>query len=101
MVVVTLLGVRNDTIWMDTGRVQGYDGTDPSAEAFNVSHRARTDVNVDATLLTRYQPDDQESYSLGVARKNRSPNFFERYAVGSSRVDLQACKLEYSIVSPK
>ena len=23
------------------------------------------------------------------------------YAVGSSRVDLQACKLEYSIVSPK
>ena len=25
----------------------------------------------------------------------------ERYEVGSSRVDLQACKLEYSIVSPK
>ena len=24
-----------------------------------------------------------------------------RHAVGSSRVDLQACKLEYSIVSPK
>ena len=24
-----------------------------------------------------------------------------RYGVGSSRVDLQACKLEYSIVSPK
>ena len=24
-----------------------------------------------------------------------------QYAVGSSRVDLQACKLEYSIVSPK
>ena len=23
------------------------------------------------------------------------------FAVGSSRVDLQACKLEYSIVSPK
>ena len=23
------------------------------------------------------------------------------YVVGSSRVDLQACKLEYSIVSPK
>ena len=25
----------------------------------------------------------------------------ERVEVGSSRVDLQACKLEYSIVSPK
>ena len=25
----------------------------------------------------------------------------QRQAVGSSRVDLQACKLEYSIVSPK
>ena len=28
----------------------------------------------------------------------QSPSTFE---VGSSRVDLQACKLEYSIVSPK
>ena len=25
----------------------------------------------------------------------------EEWGVGSSRVDLQACKLEYSIVSPK
>ena len=29
------------------------------------------------------------------------PGFFWRQKVGSSRVDLQACKLEYSIVSPK
>ena len=82
----TLVGVRNDTIWMDTGPVQGYDGINPTAEAFNASHRARTDVNVDATLLTRYQPDDQESYSLGVARKNRSPNFYERYAWGTNTI---------------
>ena len=27
--------------------------------------------------------------------------FVAAFAVGSSRVDLQACKLEYSIVSPK
>ena len=32
------------------------------------------------------------------ARRFRRANFFK---VGSSRVDLQACKLEYSIVSPK
>jgi iron complex outermembrane receptor protein len=82
----TLVGVRNDTIWMDTGPVQGYDGINPTAEAFNASHRARTDVNIDATLLTGYQPDDQESYSLGVARKNRSPNFYERYAWGTNTI---------------
>ena len=29
------------------------------------------------------------------------PRLHEDDAVGSSRVDLQACKLEYSIVSPK
>ena len=28
-------------------------------------------------------------------------NVVKRLRVGSSRVDLQACKLEYSIVSPK
>ena len=28
-------------------------------------------------------------------------DLLEREKVGSSRVDLQACKLEYSIVSPK
>ena len=83
---ITLVGVRNDTIWMDTGPVQGYDGIDPTAQAFNASHRARTDVNVDATLLTRYQPDDRQSYSLGVARKNRSPNFYERYAWGTNTI---------------
>jgi hypothetical protein len=62
---------------MDTGPVQGYGGIDPTAQTFNAVHRARADVNVDATLLTRYQPDDQESYSLAVARKNRSPNFYD------------------------
>jgi iron complex outermembrane receptor protein len=82
----TLGGVRNDTIWMDTGPVQGYEGIDPTAQSFNASHRARTDVHVDATLSTRYQPDDQESYSLAVARKNRSPNFYERYAWGKNTI---------------
>jgi iron complex outermembrane recepter protein len=82
------LGARNDTVWMDTGPVQGYDGIDPTAAAFNASHRARTDVNVDASLLTRYQPDDQESFSLGLARKNRSPNFYERYAWGTNTIGM-------------
>ncbi len=83
---VTLLGVRNDTIWMDTGAVQGYDGVDPTAQAFNASHRARIDLNFDATLLIHYRPDGQESYSLGLARKTRSPNFYERYAWGTNTI---------------
>jgi iron complex outermembrane receptor protein len=82
----TLLGARIDTVWMDTGPVEGYDGIDSTAGAFNASHRARTDVNVDATLLTRYRPDDQETYSMGLARKNRSPNFYERYAWGTNTI---------------
>ncbi len=82
-----LLGARNDTIWMNTGAVQGYDGIDPTASTFNALNRARTDVNFDATAIVRYQPDDTASYELGLARKNRSPNFYERYAWGTSTVE--------------
>jgi iron complex outermembrane recepter protein len=83
-----LLGVRNDTIWMNTGPVQGYDGIDPVAAEFNARPRARTDVNFDATALARYQPDDTQSYELGIARKNRSPNLYERYAWGTSTIGM-------------
>lgn len=84
----TLLGVRNDTVWMNTGAVQGYDGLDSDAEAFNAADRSRTDVNFDATFLTGYKPDDRQSYSLGLARKTRSPNFYERYAWGTSTMGM-------------
>jgi iron complex outermembrane receptor protein len=82
----TLVGARNDIVLMNTGPVQGYDGLDQTAAAFNALHRPRTDDNIDATLFTRYQPDDRESYSLGIARKNRSPNFYERYAWGTNTI---------------
>jgi iron complex outermembrane recepter protein len=80
----TQFGARNDTVRMDTGPVQGYDGIDPAAALFNAMHRARTDVNIDSTLLVRYQPDELENYTLGLARKNRSPNLYERYAWGTN-----------------
>ena len=83
-----LLGARNDTVWMNTGAVQGYDGIDPTASTFNALERARTDVNFDATAVARYQPDETQSYELGLARKNRSPNFYERYAWGTSTVGM-------------
>jgi len=82
----TLLGVRNDTVRMDTGPVQGYDGIDPPAAAFNATHRARVDVNFDSTLLARFRPDDREDYTLGLARKNRSANLYERYAWGTNTI---------------
>jgi iron complex outermembrane receptor protein len=82
----TEFGVRNDTVLMDTGPVQGYDGIDPMAESFNEMHRARTDVNIDSTLLAHFQPDDRESYTFGLARKNRSPNLYEPYAWGTNTI---------------
>jgi iron complex outermembrane receptor protein len=80
----TALGVRDDLVWMDTGPVQSYSGATPQTAAFNALDRARTDINVDATVLVRNQPDDRQSYEWGVARKTRSPNFYERYAWGTS-----------------
>jgi iron complex outermembrane recepter protein len=80
----TQFGARNDTVRMDAGPVQGYDGIDPAAASFNAMHRARTDINIDSTLLVRYQPDELENYTLGLARKNRSPNLYERYAWGTN-----------------
>ena len=71
---------------MNAGLVQGYDGIDADAAAFNLANRARTDVNFDSTLLVRFQPDDGQSYTLGLARKNRSPNLYERYAWGTNTI---------------
>jgi iron complex outermembrane recepter protein len=82
----TQFGVRNDTVWMNTGPVQGYDGIDAAAASFNAMHRARTDDNIDSTLLVRFQPDAREDYTLGLARKTRSPNLYERYAWGTNTI---------------
>ena len=40
-------------------------------------------------------------YGIWRTRDRRTFNTYLKGEVGSSRVDLQACKLEYSIVSPK
>jgi iron complex outermembrane recepter protein len=84
----TLAGVRNDTVWTHAGPVQGYDGLDPLAATFNGANRARTDFDVDATLLARYQRDDGASYRFGLARKERAPNLYERYAWGESTMGM-------------
>ena len=80
----TLLGVRNDMVWMDTGDVEGYNAMMYGADAaeFNARKHARTDANFDATALLRYEASSAESYEFGYARKTRSPNLYERYTWG-------------------
>ena len=57
--------------------------------------------------LTQYQAahdvydEEANRYWTLVSDKRKLRNAKRRNHVGSSRVDLQACKLEYSIVSPK
>lgn len=85
----TLLGVRNDMVWMDTGDVQPYcamgmmcEPDASAAAAFNALDRSRTDANFDVTALARYAPSATEKYEFGYARKTRSPNLYERYTWG-------------------
>ena len=85
----TLLGVRNDMVWMDTGDVQPYctmgmmcEPDASAATAFNALDRSRTDANFDVTALARYTPSASETYEFGYARKTRSPNLYERYTWG-------------------
>ncbi|MFS8038176.1 TonB-dependent receptor [Xanthobacter sp. AM11] len=77
-----VLGLRNDIVWMNTGDVEGYNQMMYGADAalFNAQSHARTDFNIDASAILRYAPDTGSVYELGLARKTRSPNFYERYA---------------------
>lgn len=80
----SLLGVRNDSLWMNSGPAQGYDPTGYYdkfwAQPFNAANRKRSDVNFDVTALTSYTPHSWDRYELGFARKMRAPNLYERYA---------------------
>lgn len=85
----SLLGVRNDIVWMDADDVGGYNmnpaATGSSAyftdaKTFNGKDHARRDVNYDLTALLRYKADPNSDYEAGYARKSRSPNLYERYS---------------------
>ena len=89
--MVTLLGVRNDTVWMNTGDVQGYSamydmGLDGNPGAFggdayfNAQDHAKTFVNFDVTALARYIPSTSSGYEVGYTLKQRAPSIYELYA---------------------
>lgn len=90
----TIIGVRHERVRTDTGDVQAYGSgmmnmTDANAAAaFNAQDRKRHDNNVDVTALMEYDASATTSYELGLARKNRSPNLYERYAWGRGTMSM-------------
>ena len=92
---VSQLGVRSDTVLMNTGPVQGYNNAMYNsaplypATRFNNSDRSRTDENLDLTALTTYTPDVTQTYSVGFSQKSRSPNLYERYAWSNSAMAME------------
>lgn len=92
----SLIGLRNDIVSMNTGRVAGYsdcNGTGANcnaasgnlnyardAAAFNALDHAKTDVNYDLTAQLKHDSDQTRTEEFGLSRKTRSPNLYERYA---------------------
>jgi iron complex outermembrane recepter protein len=84
---MTQVGLRNSTVKMDTGEVQGYNNSlvgmaayGVAAAAFNAADRSQTDNNIDITALAKFTPSTSQSYEAGYAMKTRSPNVYERFA---------------------
>lgn len=79
----TLLGTRYEHVETDADNVHGYGnmmgGQFTEAAAFNARGHKRTDDNVDVTALARYTPNNMLDLELGLARKVRTPNLYERY----------------------
>ena len=76
------LGLRTESVKMNTGAVQGYNVMMyPAASyaAFNAANRQTTDAHLDLTALARYTPDARQTVEFGFAQKTRSPNLYERY----------------------
>jgi iron complex outermembrane receptor protein len=77
---LSLLGLRHETVQMDTGPVQGYNASYAvDANAFNAADREKTDHNWDVATLARYTPTKTQTVEFGYARKTRSPNLYQRY----------------------
>ncbi|MBV1774257.1 TonB-dependent receptor [Burkholderiaceae bacterium DAT-1] len=88
----SLIGVRFESVDSETGTVHGYNcgmmcaGDVKSATAFNSADRHKRDSNVDLTAMTTLTLNDSHSLELGVARKTRSPNLYERYTWGRGQM---------------
>jgi iron complex outermembrane receptor protein len=84
----TLVGIRDELVKTDSGKVQAYgagmmNAADAAAAAvFNSRSHARSDNNIDLSALVRLERDAGTTFEWGYARKTRSPNLYERYTWG-------------------
>ncbi|WP_081857812.1 TonB-dependent receptor [Thiomonas sp. FB-Cd] len=84
-----LSGLRVEQVRTDAGPVHGYANSNGmgvmmnnqlrDANAFNASSRARTDTNVDASVLSRWTLGPTQDIELGLGHSERSPNLYQRY----------------------
>ena len=87
-----ILGARVEAVAMDSGDVHGYnidtyptsgassgDNQTRDAALFNTRDHGKTDFNLDLSWLARFVPEATQTYEIGLARKTRSPNLYERY----------------------
>jgi iron complex outermembrane receptor protein len=88
----TLLGIRYERVASDAGDVQGYNDIDTmmmtsptrvDAATFNAQDHKIDDDNIDLSALATYEHDETLDMTLGLARKVRSPNLYERYTWSS------------------
>lgn len=90
----SIMGARYESVKTSAGEVNGYNGNrniysmggmnmttneGNDSSAFNTGNRKQTDHNIDLSGLLKFEPNQVESYDLGLSRKNRSPNLYERY----------------------
>ena len=107
----TLASGGSVTIHVSAPTAAGYSASLANSASVNSSNTSPGSFTSSATIVvqapslsitktadaTPINSTDTAAYTITVA--NAGPG--TAYNVGSSRVDLQACKLEYSIVSPK
>lgn len=85
--LTTNMGVRTDLVSMNAEDVVGYNNSSNSptdAGAFNSRNHQKFDPNLDTTLSGKYKVTERMDVELGIARKSRSPNLYERYAWAGS-----------------
>ena len=77
------LGLRSDTVSMNTGKVREgaaqAEATSALGVAFNNAEREKTDHNWDWNALFQYAAAPDLGYEIGLTRKTRSPSLLERY----------------------
>jgi iron complex outermembrane receptor protein len=91
-----VVGVRFESVSTDAGPVHGYNTNSfpasgsggmgnqtRDAALFNAQSRERTDDHWDLSWITRFERSATQAFELGLARKTRSPNLYERYTWSS------------------